>query len=411
MKNRMPIRSRATLIGLTCAAFVFNTSEFIPIGLLSDIAADFCITEARAGMLISVYAWVVMLLSLPLMLLVSKMEMKRLVVGVVGLFFVCQVLSGLSVGYDMLMASRIGVACSHSVFWAIVSPMAVRLVDERHRAVALGMIVTGTSVAMIFGLPLGRIIGLHIGWRMTFMSVGAFAFATMVYLMVMLPKMPSRGGFGVHNLPMLLRNPLLVGLYVLSFAVAASYYMGYSYIEPFLMQVAGLRDSLVTVSLMVFGGAGILGSIAFSKYYERNPYRFFSVVLAVIASCLLLMFPLSSGFLSVVALCIFWGMAVTAFNVAMQAEIIHYSPQAATSVSMAIFSGIFNLGIGCGTLAGGVVCTYSSIAYVGFAGGIVAIAASVYWHRYVLRLMRKAEAGAQVVLQAVREKTSGKICR
>ena len=82
-----------TLIGLTFFTFIFNTSEFIPVGLLTDIAKDFNLTEAGAGMLISVYAWMVMLLSLPLMVMTSKMELKRLMLILVGLFTVFQVCS------------------------------------------------------------------------------------------------------------------------------------------------------------------------------------------------------------------------------------------------------------------------------------------------------------------------------
>ena len=142
--NQMTWRNWMPLIGLTCATFVFNTSEFIPIALLTDIAADFHTTEAHAGMLISVYAWMVMLLSLPLMLAVSKINLRKLLLWVVAAFVLFQVLSSLSQTYYMLMFSRIGVACTHAIFWSIVSPLAVSLVPDSKRPLALSMIVTGT---------------------------------------------------------------------------------------------------------------------------------------------------------------------------------------------------------------------------------------------------------------------------
>lgn len=388
MDNKMSFKTWLPLVGLTCAAFIFNTSEFIPIGLLSDIANDFSTTEAHAGMLISVYAWIVMLLSLPLMLLVSKIELRKLILCTIVLFVVCQLLSSLSTSYSMLMASRIGVACTHAIFWSIVSPLAVRIVPDHSRPLALSMIVTGTSVAMIFGLPLGRIIGLSIGWRMTFLCVGIFAFITALYLMACLPKVPSRGGFSLHKLPTLLKNPLLIGLYLLALLIATSYYTGYSYIEPFLKQVAGLKDEWITATLMIFGGAGIIGSFSFSRFYAKSPYRFVDIVILGIAVCLLLLHLSALLPATVILLCAVWGMAVTAFNVALQAEIINYSPQNATSISMSIFSGIFNLGIGCGTLMGGSICTYLSISEIGYAGGALAVLAFVYWCKKVKKLLR-----------------------
>ena len=177
-KQKMPLKAWLPLIGMTVSAFIFNTSEFMPIGLLSDIAANFGITESHAGLLISVYSWVVTLLSLPLMLLVSKMSYRKLLLGTIALFGIFQVLSGVSASYGMLMVSRIGVACTHAIFWSVASPIAVRLVPEEHQTLAMSMIVTGTSVAMIFGLPLGRVIGLTVGWRMTFLCVAAVEMIT-----------------------------------------------------------------------------------------------------------------------------------------------------------------------------------------------------------------------------------------
>lgn len=109
-KNKMPVKEFLPLLGVTAAAFIFNTSEFMPIGLLTGIAADFNMTEAAAGRLISVYAWVVMILSLPLMLLVCRMELKKLMLTTIGVFSASQLLSAVSTGFWGLMAARVGVA-------------------------------------------------------------------------------------------------------------------------------------------------------------------------------------------------------------------------------------------------------------------------------------------------------------
>lgn len=201
MEDKLTIRNWMSLIGLTCSTFIFNTSEFIPIGLLTDIARDFAITDTKAGMLISVYAFAVMILSLPLMILVSRFELKKLISSVILVFAVFQISSAMSTSYIMLMISRIGVACSHAIFWSIVAPLAVRTVPTQFKNVALSMIATGTSIAMIFGLPIGRIIGLQIGWRMTFLYIGIFAFALIIYILSVLPIVPSRGNFHSTNSP------------------------------------------------------------------------------------------------------------------------------------------------------------------------------------------------------------------
>ena len=148
------------VIAVGFAAFIFNTSEFIPIGLLMLIATDFGITEAQAGFLMRVYACAVGLASLPLMLLCSRFDLRRLLLFVVLLFIVSHIFSMLAQNYWMLMLSRLGVACAHALFWSIATPMAVRAAPSGKESVAISYVIIGTSIALLAGLPLGRMIGL-----------------------------------------------------------------------------------------------------------------------------------------------------------------------------------------------------------------------------------------------------------
>lgn len=392
MQQKRTISKWLPLLGLTFCTFVFNTSEFMPIGLLSDIANDLNISDARAGMLISVYAWVVALMSLPLMIIVSKMELKRLLLTIIAVFVLSHVASALAEGYYTLMFSRIGVACSHAIFWSIVSPLAVRIVPDDKRAFALSMVATGSSIAMVVGLPLGRVVGLYLGWRMTFLSIGVISVLIFIYIAAMLPKVPSRGKFSVKRLPALLHNRVLLGVFVMSVLFATAHYTGYSYIEPFLGRVAGFTPDIVTLVLIVFGGSGMLGSIAFSKYYMSNPRRFVAVATVAPALCLLLMQVSAVSLASVLAVCVVWGAMATAFNIAFQDNVMRYAPEEATSVAMSIFSGIFNLGIGSGAYIGGVVVTHLSLGGIGYAGGVIGLLAAFYCVGRLFPNMRRREA-------------------
>jgi len=379
MEGHMTPRHWLALTGLTFAAFIFNTSEFVPIGLLTDIKEDFHLTEASVGLLISVYAWVVTLLSLPLMIMVSRMELRRLMLWLIGLFAICQVVSYLSTSYPMLMASRIGVACTHAIFWSVVAPMAVRITPANHKALALSMVVTGSSVAMVLGMPLGRMIGLHLGWRMTFLSIGGFAFLTLAYTHVFLPAVPNRGGFSPRRLPTLLSQGTLRGLYLFTLLVATAYYVCYSYVEPFLKQVTQMPDSLVTATLMLMGGAGFLGSLIYAKCYDRNPRLFVACTVGVLTTTLAATLPAAFSPCAIALTFALMGMAATAYNVAMQSVIIQVTSEESTAVAMSIFSGIFNLGIGCGAFLGGSICTHDTIAHIGLGGGAIALIALLYW--------------------------------
>lgn len=383
------------LIGLTFAVFVFNTSEFMPIGLLTDIATDLNISEARAGLLISVYAWVVAIMSLPLMIMVSKMELKRLLLSIIALFVVSHVASAFAEGYYTLMLSRIGVACSHAIFWSIAPPLAVRTVPDGKRALGLSTIATGSSVAMVVGLPLGRVVGLYVGWRMTFLSIAIISALIFIFIAVVFPKLQSRGKFAFKQLPALLHNRVLVGVFIMSVLFATAHYTGYSYIEPFLGKVAALSPDVVTLVLIVFGASGMLGSISFSKYYMANRRRFMFVMTIGPALCLLLLQVAAASLLSVVVVCIMWGAMATAFNIAFQDNTIRFAPENATSIGMSIFSGIFNLGIGSGAYVGGLVVSHLSIDYIGYAGGLIGLIATLYLAVRYFPNMRRREMAQQ----------------
>lgn len=377
------------VISLTFSTFIFNTSEFIPIGLLSDIASDFAITESKAGMLITVYAWIVALASLPLMLAFSKTENKKLMLSIVALFIASHVLSGFSTSYYMLMLSRAGVACAHAIFWSIVTPLAVRVAPEGGRSTALSLIITGSSVAMIVGLPLGRAVGLLVGWRATFLLIAALSAIVFIILAASLPKTPSDNDVSIKSLPALLRTPGLGGIYLLTVIIITGHYTSYSYIEPFLAQVAGMSNTLITIVLSIFGIVGIIGSYFFAKYFDRHQFTFIRFAVAGISIFTLLLLPSAINTATVILICILWGLAINSYNLSSQSEILQVAPHG-TAIAMSIYSGIYNVGIGAGALVGGNVCSYMGISNIGFVGGAIGLVASAYCILRLIPILRKA---------------------
>ena len=118
----VPLRQMLPLLGITVSAFVFNTSEFMPIALLMDISQSFDQTEAETGIMITVYAWMVAILSLPLMLAAGKMKEKTLLLLTLLLFALGQLASGMAPSFPLLMGARILVASAHAIFWSIAAP-------------------------------------------------------------------------------------------------------------------------------------------------------------------------------------------------------------------------------------------------------------------------------------------------
>lgn len=365
------------VLTLTLCAFVFNTSEFIPIGLLTDIGRDFGTTEAQTGWLVTIYAWVVAILSLPLMLLAAKMECRRLMMLILALFVGSHCLSAVSTSYWMLLMSRLGVACSHAIFWSVVSPLAVEVAPKHKRSTALSMVVAGSSIAMIAGLPLGRVLGLYLGWRVTFLAIGLTAALALFCLWRFFPSVESQQAVKLRQVPKLLTQPALLGIYILTPIIMTGNFTVYSYIEPFLAQVTGMVPDHITWVLVAYGAVGIVGSWVFSHFYDRHPLTFMKAAVVGMALSLLLMREAATAEVTVFVLCLFWGFAVTLYNLTFQSAIIAAAPTG-TAIAMSVFSGIYNVGIGSGALVGGVVCTHLTIGEIGYVGGGIALLAAAY---------------------------------
>ena len=379
------------LLALTLSAFLLNTSEFVPIGLLTDIAGAFGLTESGAGLMISVYAWAVALLSLPLMLAASRVSPKALIVCVLAVFCAGQVGSAVAPSFELLVASRLVVAASHAVFWSVATPFAVRVVAPERASLAMSLIVTGTSVAMIFGLPLGRALGLALGWRMNLVCVAAAAALALVALVAFFPRLEPGAPFTLARLPELARNRPLVGLYLATILFATGYYTGYSYIEPFLAQMAGTPDALITAALTVFGVAGLAGTWLFARLFDGHRRVFLSCTMLGVTAALLALAPLAAWSVGPFVVCAVWGASATAFNVAAQAQIIRITSEDASAVAMSIFSGLFNVGIGAGSALGGLVCDSVGISLVGAVGGGVALAGALFCVARLGSMLERAE--------------------
>ena len=370
------ISSWFPIILLTFSAFIFNTTEFTPVALLTDIAADLNITEAKAGLIITIYAWVVLIMSLPLMLIASRIEFKRLLSIIIGVYCLGHIISVFAGSFATLLVARICIALSHCIFWSIAMPLAVKLAPPGKRAAALSLVGAGTAVAMVLGMPLGRIVGLSFGWRAPFALLGIAAFIIIVLLQFIFPKVPVTNRSSLSSLPQIIKNGPLMTLYVITACIFTGHFTGYSFIEPFLLNEAKLHVDLVTVTISLFGISGVAGSFIFSRYSSTSLKQLAYFATFGLAVFLLCLHIASYHYYSTVLICIMWGLAFAVYSLLFQDQVIKLMPEQA-SIAMSIYSSICNLGIGAGALVGGIVSSKVNLAYIGYAGSVVALAGAL----------------------------------
>ena len=358
-----------SVIALAVGAFIFNTTEYIPIALLSDIGATFNMPPTEVGIMITVYAWIVALLSLPLMLATKNIERRKLLLVLFTFFTISHIVSYFARSFEILLVSRIGIALTHAVFWSITASLAVRVAPQGKGNQALGLLSTGTVMAMVAGIPLGRVIGQHSSWQFSFLLIGLCAAAVMGILAKNLPLLPSVNTGSLKSLPELLKRKNLMLLYALTVLLITAHFTAYSYIEPFVLQAGGFAPEQVTIVLSLYGLAGF-------KWFAKHPRAFLLTSVSVILASTLCLLPLAAYPIAVYALVFVWGIAIVVLSLGMVSKVLDFASDA-TDVANSIYSGLYNVGIGGGALLGHYVTVWAGMSNIGFAAAILAAAGLV----------------------------------
>ena len=362
-----------SVCALAVGAFIFNTTEYIPIALLSDIGQSFGKPATEVGMMITVYAWIVALLSLPLMLMTKNIERRKLLLMLFALFALFHALSFFSWNFNILLVSRIGIALTHAVFWSITASLAVRLAPTGKTNQALGLLSTGTVLAMVLGIPLGRVVGQYFGWQLSFLLIGVCAAGVMLVLAKNLPALPSQNTGSLSSLPSLFKRRNLMLLYAMTVLIITAHFTAYSYIEPFVLQVGGFKAEQVTIVLSLYGLAGFAASYLFGKWFAKSQRLFMLGAVAVILLSALLLLPFASFPYAAYALVFIWGVAIVIVSLGMVSKVLAFASDA-TDVANSIYSGLYNVGIGGGALLGHYVTVWFGLSNIGIAGALLAAA-------------------------------------
>ena len=352
---------------LALAAFIFVTTEILPIGLLPEIAADLGETEAFTGLLVAVYAWVVALLSLPLTALTARFERRKLLLWLFAIFIAGHVLSAFAFNFATLMVARICVANAHAVFWSIASPIVVRVTPPALKAKGLAIIIVGGSLATVLGVPLSTVIGQHFGWRTAFLIIGGVAFCIALILWRLLPTLESKDTGSFKSVPALFRNKELALIYLQTMLVVTGHFVAYTYLAPLLIQTGGFTEGAVPVFLLIMGLSGIAGSIFATRLAGSGSKLVFTVPLVTIFICLLALNVSIDRLLLIVPLCVVWGGSMAVLGLLFQSRILELAAHSA-DIATSIYSGIFNVGIGSGAFIGSLVFNRLGLGMTGYAG-------------------------------------------
>ena len=371
------------LLALALGGFGIGLTEFVIMGLLPEVAADFAVSEAAAGWFISGYALAVVVGALGLTAALSRFDRKPVLAALLVLFIAGNLLSATAPEYWPMMAGRILAALAHGAFFGIGAVVAADMVAPTRKAAAIALMFTGLTAANVLGVPFGTLLGQAAGWRATFWAITGIGVIALAGILLLVPKTsgaPAEAG-GLRGELQAFRS----GQVWLSILVTILGYGGmfgaFIYIAYTLTEVSGFAASTVPWLLIVFGVGLFVGNTVGGRAADRNVDRTLVVVLAVL-SVVLVAFALTAGnqALTVVSLVLMGGFGFATVP-GLQMRVMKYASTAPTLASGANI-GAFNVGNALGAWLGGVTISaglgYTSPIWAGAGITILGLGVMVF---------------------------------
>lgn len=369
-----PRRARAVLVALSLAAFAFVTTELLPVGLLTHIAADLDESRSRVGLLVSGYAVVVVLASVPLARLTQRIPRRHLLGVTMMLFAGANGAAALAHTYAVLAGARLVTAVTQALFWSVATATVLGPFPVAVRGRVVALFATGATVAPVLGVPLGTWIGQHAGWRAAFAVLAGVGAAVAVAVLVLLPSYPpAAGGAARGNAPDGRRFAVLLCATALGIG---GFMTLQTYIAPFLLDVGGFADAALTPLLFAAGTAGVVGTLLAARTLDTRPIASLLTPLCIGTAALVGMYGFGTLPVGAVTFLAGAGLAYAAFGTAVQNRMLHLAP-GSTDIASAGVSTAFNVGIAGGSLLGGVLLPLSGARPLALAGGSLTLAALV----------------------------------
>ncbi|MER7129940.1 MFS transporter [Streptosporangium saharense] len=366
------------VFSVAVGTFTVVTSEMLPVGLLTSIAATLGVSDGTAGLTMTAPGLVAAVSAPVLAITTRRLDRRVMLLGLVALLSVANLAGAFAPNYLVMMAARVLTGVSIGGFWAFAAGLGLRLVPEASVGRATSIILAGVSVAAVLGVPLATFISSFAGWRTAFASMGALALALLVLLAVTLPPLPGEPRErGAGPSPARRLSGSLRIVLVLTALIVSGHFAAYTYVRPFLEQVSHAGPAFVSAALLLYGAAGVAGNFVAGAWSARNP-RPVLITLALLIALATALLPLAG--LPLVVLVV-WGLGYGGVGVALQLWILRSGDG---EMGTAFFVGVFNVSIALGAFVGGRIVdgvSLPGVMWVGTALALVAVAVTAVFGR------------------------------
>lgn len=369
--NSTTWREWVAIFMLGIASFTVVTSELAPIGMLSAIAQALHQKTSTAGVVVTLYAWVGAAAALVSVTMISHLPRRPLLVGLMLVLGLSNGVAAMSHQFNLLLMARLIGALAHGAFWAIIGSLGAKLVSDSHVGKATAIVFGGVSIASVLGVPLINWISAHADWRWSFSLLASLSIITAIMLAICLPAVTGTAPIERRQLLSVVKNPSLRIVYLIAGCSIVAHFAAFTFIETLLSSVLALPETWVTLYLLIFGVAGVIGNIICGVFIDSHLKKMLGIGLLLVGCCLLLInSPMFNSRVSILLLLAGWGIGVAILFVGFQTWILRIAKEDALPAS-AIYAAIFNGAVGFGAILGTGVLAHWSLSILYYLTSII----------------------------------------
>jgi DHA1 family purine ribonucleoside efflux pump-like MFS transporter len=342
------------VLAIALGALSLVVTEFLPVGLLSGISRDLGVAEGTAGLAVTATAVLGFIAAPVTAIAIGKADRKLVLLGLTVLLIISSVLSWTAGSFATLLIARIILGIGVGGFWAISITAAAKLVAPEKVHAASSLVFAGISIGSVIAVPAGSYIGAHADWRDGFLGASMLAVVCLILQLVFLPTLKMKEGVSVSDFFGLLKDPKIRAIFLTVIFIVAGQYAGYTFVTPYLEQITHLDATIVSGLLFAYGVSTVVGNFAGGAFAGRNLHStvvatVWIFVLSLAAMAVFATSPIFAG-AALLIWALSWGMAPVGTQLWLYNATLH-APEAAQAMN----TSVFQLSIGLGSLAGGIV--------------------------------------------------------
>ena len=354
------MRGWAGVASIAAGTFLMVTTEFLPIGLLTQLAGDLQVSDGIAGLAVTMPGIVAMIAAPLLTLVVGRTDRKLLIALLTLSILVSNLIAALAPNFAVFLLGRMLLGVGVGGLWSFAVAAGRRLVPESAGGRATSVISAGISMGTIVGVPAGSLIGSWTSWRVAFVGVAIIGAIIVITQVRLLPRLPVETAMNLRRLLAILKVPMArVGLVAIAF-IAAGHFIAYTFLEPFLRTAPRLGDDGVATILAGYALAGLAGTYLGERLSASSVRAALAIGASFVGVAVFAAALFGDQWLAAAIAVLVWGLAFGAVPVAIQIW-MHQSAPALYEGSAAVLVCIFQVGLSAGAFLGGVLVDGSGI--------------------------------------------------